>query len=44
MMRFLWSLLVLCALFGVSPVSAQTLLSEEISEDSVTGQDVVEKA
>ena len=44
MMRFLWSLLVLCALFGVSPVSAQTLLSEEIREDSVTGQDVVEKA
>ena len=43
-MRFLWSLLVLCALFGVSPVSAQTLLSEEIREDSVTGQDVVEKA
>ena len=44
MMRCLWSLLVLCALFCVSPVSAQTLLSEEIKEDSVTGQDVVEKA
>ena len=44
MMRCLWSLLVLCAFFSVSPVSAQTLLSEEIKEDSVTGQDVVEKA
>ena len=44
MMRCLWSLLVLCAFFCVSPVSAQTLLSEEIKEDSVTGQDVVEKA
>lgn len=44
MTRRLWSLLVLYALFCVSPVSAQTLLPEETEQEPVTGHDVVEKA